>query len=1093
MYNVFLSNHGTDAAARWRRVIICLVVVFCLWNSGPAQTFLGSIGGTIRDASGAVVAGAEVKLTERATGIQRSAASNAEGNYHFASLAPGTYTVSASRAGFKEVRSSPITLTTQQTVRFDATLEVGDITQRVEVAAAAPTVNAENAQIGDVRPRADLLNLPMNTRATHSFLYLTSSNYEGRLVGGLRGNNLNYTIDGITSNAAAWGGSASPMLEVSLEAVQEVKVMSSNNAAEYPDVATMYVSTRSGSNQIHGGGVFDHSNNAFNARNFFAPSKPKGPIRDEAGGGLGGPVFFPGLYNGRDRTFFYFTWEYQAFPGQFSAVANVPTLKMRSGDFSELLPRTVVRDPATGQPFANNLVPAARISAVSRNIQGYENFIPAPNFGPSDNFSGNYRDLRSSTTHNNRVTVRVDHHHRNADSFSARVNLRQTPLPGQYDGSLPAFRRDQYRNERNAYLSETHLFSPTLVNEFRLGFARDHSRLEGLHRGADVAEKWGLQGLNLSNKRGLAGVPRVYFTNFSGLFEYGTYFWVQESFDMINNLTWTKGKHIVKAGVFLRRNRINISDYGENDFGRMNFDGFATGFDHADFLLGIPHTSSRYERAQPRYNRYLESGFFVQDDWRVSAKLTLNLGLRYEYFTPPVDKYDMRFAFDYRTGNLVAPNEQVLRTLVNPLFPKTIPIVTAQSAGFPTRALLEGDRNNFGPRLGFAYRPFSNTRTVVRGGYGVYYSRLTWSQMDGFSGGPFRSDENFLNAFTAGVPSFQFPRPFTEAGTVPTQSVDALVMNPRTPYTQQWNLTVEREIGASIVARIGYRGFRINQLIFSGNINKPFPSSDPAQRNFYRYPNFFAVNALQNGGIQKLHALDIGIERKFTQGLTFQSGWTWAKDLTDIPGGEEAGSIENPYDRSREMGNVDAVNRHRFVSSGIYELPFGTGKRFGARLPAAVRQSLGNWAISSILIFHSGQFLTPSFSGADPSNTRTTGGRPDRIGDWNVSDASITRWFNAAAFAVPPVGRFGNSARGVIVGPGVANFDFGLFKYFTIRERSRLQLRMTATNFFNHPNFGNPVTNISSGNVGKITSLRGGDGALGAGARTIRLGVRFDF
>ncbi|MBI3697147.1 MAG: TonB-dependent receptor [Acidobacteria bacterium] len=1074
-------------------MILVAALLLSLTRPGAAQTFLGSIGGTVRDATGALVAGADVKLSEVATGIQRTAASNEEGNYYFPSLPPGAYTVAVSRSGFKEVRSSPITLTTQQTARFDATLEVGDISQRIEVAAVASTVNTENAQVGDVRPRQDLLNLPMNTRATHSFLYLTSSNYEGRSIGGLRGNNLNYTIDGVTSNAAAWGGSASPMLEAALESVQEVKVMGSNNAAEYPDVATMYVTTRSGTNQLHGSAVFDSSNNAFNARNFFAPTKPKGPTRHEYGGSLGGPVVLPKLYNGRDRTFFFFTWEGQQFPGQFSATANVPTAKMRAGDFSDLLPGTVVRDPTTGQPFPGNLLPASRLSAVSRNIQGYENFIPPPNFGPPAAFSGNYRDLRPSKTHNNRYTVRLDHQLRPADSLSARVNLRQTPLPGLYDGDLPAFRRNQYRNERNAYLSETHLFSPTLVNEFRVGFARDHSRLEGIHRGAEVADKWGLQGLNLSNKGGLAGVPRVYFVNFSGLYEYGTYFWVQESFDIINNLTWSKGKHIFKGGVFLRRSRINISDYGENDFGRMQFDGFASGFDYGDFLLGIPHTSSRYERAQPRYNRYIESGFFLQDDWRATAKLTLNLGLRYEYFTPPVDKYDMRFAFDYRTGNLVVPNEQVLRTLVNPLFPKNIPIVTAQSAGFPSRSLLHGDHNNFGPRVGFAYRPFSNNRTVVRGGYGIYYSRLTWTQMDGFSGGPFRSDENFLNTITGGVPSFQFPRPFTAAGTVPTQSVDALVPNPRTPYTQQWSLTAERELGASIVARIGYRGFRINQLIFGGDINKPFPSSDPAQRNFYRYPNFFRVTALQNGGIQKMHALDVQVERKFTQGLTFQSGWTWAKDLSDTPGTEEGGYIENPFDRRAEMANLDLVNRHRFVSSALYELPFGTGKRFGAQLPAAIRQTLGNWQISGILIFHSGQFLTPSFSGSDPSNTRTTGGRPDRVGDWKLANASIDQWFNAAAFAAPPVGRFGNSARGVIVGPGVANFDFGLFKYFRIREGARLQLRMTATNFFNHPNFGNPVTNISARTVGTIRSLRGGDGALSAGARTIRLGARIDF
>jgi hypothetical protein len=1077
-----------------RRGPILLGFLLLVTAVAAAQTFLGAIGGTVRDASGAVIPQANVKLVELATGLQRNSSTNSEGNYHFPNLPPGVYRVTVSQAGFREVASQAITLTTQQTARFDATLEVGDVSQRVEVAATPPSVNTENAQIGDVRPREDLLNLPLNSRATHSFLYLTSHNYEGRSVGGLRGSNLNYTIDGVTANAAAWGGSASPMLEAALESVQEIKVMASNNAAEYPDVATMYVTTRAGTNQLHGSAVFDSSNNAFNARNFFAASKPKGPTRHEYGASLGGPVYLPGLYNGRDRSFFFFTWEGQQFPGQFDATANVPTLKMRNGDFSELLPRTVLRDPAGGQPFPGNLLPANRLSLVARAIQNYENFIPTPNFGAPESFSANYRDLRPSKTHNNRYTIRLDHQLRAADWLSARVNLRQTPLPGLYDGALPAFRRNQYRNTRNAYISETHIFSPALVNEFRFGFARDHSRLEGFHRGAELAEAWSLQGLNLVNKRGLSGVPRVYFVNFSPVYESGSYFWVQESFDIINNLTWTKGRHIAKAGLFLRRSRINIAEYNTvNDFGRFDFDGFATGFDYADFLLGLPHRSNRYERAQPRYNRYLESGFFLQDDWRLTPKLTLNLGLRYEYFTPPVDKYDMRFAFDFPTGNLVVPSAEVLRTLVNPLFPKNIPIVTADAAGFPPRSLLRGDPNNFGPRFGFAYRPFADSRTVVRGGYGVYYSRLTWTQMDGFMGGPFRSNENFLNVITAGTPLFQFPRPFTDRGTIPTESVDALVMNPGTPQTQQWSLTIERDLGASLVVRAAYRGFRINHLIFGGDINKPLPSADPRQRDFYRYPNFFSVNALQNGGIQKLHALDLAVERKFTRGLTFQAGWTWAKDLSDTPGGEEAGFIENPYDRRRDMADVDLVNRHRFVGSGIYELPFGSGKRFGGGFPGWVRQSFGNWAVSAIVLLQTGPFLTPTFSGADPSNTRTTGGRPDRIGNAALADASILRWFDARAFAIPPTGRFGNSARSVIVGPGVANFDFGLFKYFTLREGARLQLRMTATNFLNHPNFGNPVTNISSANVGRITSLRSGDGALGAGARVIRLGVRIDF
>lgn len=271
------------------------------------------------------------------------------------------------------------------------------------------------------------------------------------------------------------------------------------------------------------------------------------------------------------------------------------------------------------------------------------------------------------------------------------------------------------------------------------------------------------------------------------------------------------------------------------------------------------------------------------------------------------------------------------------------------------------------------------------------------------------------------------------------------------------------------------------------------PSADPANSKWCRFPRLSGASFTENGGIQKMHGLDVSAERKFTRGFSFQSGWTWAKDLADAHGGQDAAAIENPYCRQCEKSNVSSVFRHRFVTSAVWEIPFGTGKRFRARLHPAVRQSAGNWSISDISVFQTGCPLTASFSGPDPSGTRTFGGRADRVGNWELSNLAIDRWFDKAAFAVPPAGRFGNSAPNVLSGPGVANFDFGLFKDFSLWERGRLQLRMTATNFLNHPNFGDPNTNISSGNVGRITGVRGRDSGLGAGRRLIRLGARIEF
>jgi hypothetical protein len=1073
------------------RVLCCLTLVAA---AALAQSFLGSISGTVTDASDAILQQAKVVLTETKTGVQRTTTANASGEYSFADLAPGTYSISVSAAGFKEAKSGDIILTAQRIARFDARLEVGESSQSVSVQAVAATLNTENAQLGDLRPRADLLTLPNNTRSAISFFFLSSFNYQGDgssySLGGLRGTNTNFTIDGVSSNSNIFGNQVGPMTEESLESVAELKMLSSNNAAEFPGVGTIMIASRAGTNALHGGAYYYQSNWAFNARNFFSPTKPKGPIAHQFGGSIGGPVYIPRIYNGHNRTFFNVSWEQSRNPGGYNGTANVPTQKMLTGDFSGLLPKTVIRDPSTGLPFPGNIIPASRISPVSLKIQQF-GFLP-PNFGSQDNFSANWRGFFPTSSYDDKFVVRGDHQLSAKDTLSARASFRFIPLPMQFDASLPMFVRNQTRQTRNDYISETHIFSPSVVNEARIGFARDYSKLAGVHSGADVVTQFGLQGINLSNKAGLAGVPNVTFVNFSNMYEYPTYYWLGETYELLDNITLIKGKHRMKAGFLIRDNRPAISEQPSSDFGTLGFNGFATGFDYSDFLLGIPQSTGRYDRAVPSSYRWLNVGVFFQDDYQISRKLTLNLGLRYEYFQPPVDTHDLRFAFDPTTGNLIVPNQRVLTTQVSPVFPKNIPIVTAQTAGYPSRSLVNPDHKDFGPRIGLAYRPFPNNKTVIRTGYGIFYSGLVSPLLGAFSGGPYHSNEQFTNAISSGAPLFQFPNPFPGVGTVPSQSISPSSRYLKTPYTQQWNLTLERELGGGIVLRGSYRGIRTDRIPFSANINKPFPSANLANANFYTYPQFANVSLVQDGGIQKLHAVDLGIERKFAAGLTFQAGWTWGKNLSDVGNDGESASIENPYDRRREMADVDFMPRHRFTSQVVYQIPLGGGR--GPAIPKPVELLLGNWQVSAVTVFQTGQFLTPSFSGSDPSNTRTTSGRPDRTSNAGSVNQSINLWFNPSDFAVPPIGRFGNSARGVIIGPGLANINFGLYRNFKMIEKATLQLRMTATNFFNHPNFANPNTNISSTVVGTITGLQGGRfDTLGAGPRVIQIGARIDF
>ncbi len=1067
------------------------------------QSFLGTVSGTVRDSTGAVIPDAQVVLTNVETGVQRIARSNAGGNYAFPDSPPGTYTVSISKQGFSETRSTEIVLTAQQTVRFDATLEVGATTQKIEVQAPAPTLNTENAQRGDVLSRSELLNLPLNNRSSVDFIMLSSFNYQGDgssyMLGGMRGVSTNFTIDGVSSNSGLFGAQVGPMIQESFDSIREMKTLVSNNSAEYPDVGMMLISSRSGTNQIHGSLFYYHSNNALNARSFFATTKPKGPILHNFGGSLGGPVVIPHVYDGHDRTFFYFTYERQNFPGEYSGTAIVPDAKMRRGDFSELLPDTVITDPATGQPFPGNVIPADRLSSVALKLQSF-GFLQ-PNFGPADLYgpgsSGyNWVGIFPTADHDTRYVTRLDHQISSRDALSARVSLRMLPEPLQFDADLPIFVHKQGRSTQNAYISETHSFRSTLLNEARIGFSRDASNLAGVHSGSQVVQQVGLQGIDLARKGNLSGVPDVNFTNFSSMYEFPTYFWRTQTLELLDNVTWVREKHSLKTGFLMRHFLNNISQCCSSDFGTLNFDGFATGFDYADFLLGLPHTTDRYTRNQPSVPIINEWGFFIQDNFQVSSRLTVNLGLRYELFPPPVDKYDMAFAFDPRTGDLVLASQRSLR-LLNPLFPTSIPLVQASQAGYPARTLLESDNKNFGPRIGFAYRPLGGNHTVVRGGYGIYYTPLIYSrEQPSGGGGPFVSDETFTNTITNGMPSLQFPDPFPGVGELGSQSISSNNKFLRTPMSQQWNLTVEHEFPRSVVARVGYRGMRVTQLPYSGDINKPYPSANPAGENFFRYPNFYSIYFNQSGGNQNLEALDVTVERKFSGGLTFQSGWTWAKDLAEgNPDGEGIDyPSENPYDRRREYGNAQWVPTHRWVSYLQYDLPYGTGKRFGSTAPTALRHILGDWGISLVTDFQTGQFLTPAFDSFDPSNTRTFGGRPDQIGDWRVPNPTIRHWFNPNAFKIPANGSFGSAANGVIVGPGLSNLDFGLFRYFSIQERVRAQLRMTSTNFFNHPNFANPNTDISSRLVGTIRGVQGRRrDTLGGGPRQIQVGMRFDF
>jgi hypothetical protein len=1103
--------------------------IFALSASMFAQSFLGSINGTVTDSTGAVVPESNVTLTEVTTGIQQTERSNAAGNYSFPDLKPGTYMVAVSKVGFKEARSSNIILTANQTSRFDAVLEVGSATQTIEVRALAPTMNTENAEISGVLSNNELNTLPVINRSTLYFIMTNSNVYQGNgsshSLGGTRGTSTNFTIDGVSSNAAVFGNQVGPMTEESFDAVGELKTLVSNNSAEYPAIGTLMIATRSGTNQFHGD-LFDiESNNALNARGFIPTERPKGPTLHDFGADIGGPVVIPGVYNGHNRTFFHFTYEGNYYPGEYSGTAEVPTPLMQQGDFSELLPASGVTpagsicaadpgwcvqltDPASGKPFSGNVIPPGRITQVSKNVQQFGFVTP----NALSNFADGYDwvGIFPSSSHDNRYVVRVDHQASSKDSISFRTSIRDLPAPKQYYDDTQ-FYFNEVRTTQNAFLGWTHSFRPNLLNEFRFGFSRYAANIADSHaNGAATTQALGFTGIDYSTRGGLSGFPIVNYETMSGWPDQEpSSFWRSQTEEILDNLTYIKGKHSLKAGILARRSPMNIDEYTSQgcctDFGTVSFDGFATGFDYADFMLGLPHFADLFTRAIPSAMQMNEWGFYAQDNYQVSPRLTLNLGLRWDYFPSITDKHDLNYNFDLNNGAVVLSSERSEK-YVSPLYAAAgvvspIPFELPSAAGMPARTLMHNQTHNISPRIGFAYRLFGDDRTVVRGGWGIYYNRLTYTRQNDFSAGPFSSDPWYTNAVTnaAGnpmTPIMQFPDPFTGVGSIGTQSVAYISPYLRTPMTQQWNLTFEHQFPHSVVTSLTYRGLKTTQLPYGGDSNKPLPSSNPDGENYFRYPNFYAVTQILSGATQNLNAMDLTVERRFSRGLTFHSAWTWAHNLTDTTSDTEgAGNgIQNFYDRKAEYGNVNFMPRHRWASYATYDLPFGNGKAFASGVSSGLNQLVGGWQMSAVTLVQTGLFFTPTFDTLDPSNTRTYGGRADCVGNPYPANQTSLNWFNKSAFAIPPSGRFGNCGNNVLEGPPLDNFDLGLFKNFMVKEKLRIQFRLTSANVLNLVNLGNPHTDTSVGSFGKITSQAGSKkDTLGGGARQILLGLRLEF
>ncbi len=1089
-----------------------LAVPFYLFHAlAPvgAQTTFGSITGTVTDQSGAVIPGAVVTIINIGTDAKRQVTTTETGVFNVPDLPVGSYRIRIEAQGFRGQERTGAQLNANQVINVDVQLGVASAATEIEVLSTVPVIDTETSTLSNVRTGRELEHLPLASRTggAHGFYGYTGLNPGVSKLGGTQNPAVNGmriaqtvpTIDGIVVMAYQDGIGGGPV-QPSLEGIEQVNIQLASPAAEFARPGNFTVVTKSGTNQFHGGAFWNYNGSAFNARRFFASDRPF-RVYNNLAASLGGPIR-------KNKTFFFADYEASREAAKQPMTGNTPLVPWRGGNFSGL--SKSITDPLTGRPFPGNSVPASRVSPVSQKLQEY--FYPLPNFGPPDLQSGNWRGVLPGQnigyTRFDNFDIRVDHNFREQDRVFTRVSYRRLPVQtynSLYNVLPPSGRYDEMRATRSAVLSWSHSFSPTVLNEARTGMTRMRDFTEPTLIGRDILQQVGIQGIGIATP--VHGQPVVNVTGITSTDQADSNSLnLNTNFQWTDNLSVSRGAHFLKFGFDVIRDQLSKASLPNSIYGVYNFTGTYTGFGYTDFLLGIPQTTSRTFPTPQSYLRGTMWNVYAQDQFKISRTLTLNFGVRWELQGPYYDLYGGQYSFDPASGSIVVLDEG--RGRVNPLYPKNIPIVTATQAGYPTRSLLEMQKKNFYPRFGFAYKPLGDDKTVIRGGYGIYGNTIYGSAGGGLTGGPFSGSESFTNSLTAGVPLFAFPRPFLNVGQTATQNVTGINPRLRTPYSQQFNLTLERQIG-EVGLRVAYVGTRSTRLLYLRNLNQPRPSTTPFSNSRRIYPIFNVVNWHDNGGSQQYNALQVSASKTYGKTLFFNTGWTWAKDLTDTQNtgtGFSGPVLESQYDRAAERGDNVVTRPHRVYVSLIYNLPVGRGQHFLSGAPRILDAVLGGWSTSWVGIGQAGQFFNPTFSGFDPSNTNTVGGRPDRIASGKLSSGqSLNQWFDARAFKVPgcpdadpvcktpaSVGRLGNSGVNVLRGPATTNIDFSAAKHFQITERMRLQFRVLMTNVFNHPNFSNPAANISSpGTVGRITTTY--NEQLGEEARYIYFLLRLQF
>jgi hypothetical protein len=1084
-----------------------------------AQTATGQINGTLTDASGAVIPAAKVTLASEQTGLTRETATNASGDYVFPLLPVGVYSVTAEAAGFQTARRTEITLRVNQTRRIDLEMAVGELTETVEVVAESAAIDTETAAVGTVVSQKQVTQLPLNGRNFLQLLFLGNGAVETNgeqggmrrdagnaiSINGARPTSNNYLLDGTSNTDTALG---TPAAILSVDAIQEFKEQTATYSAEYGFSANQVnIVSKTGTNQLHGSVFHFLRNNALDANRYFnnAVGTPQNVLRQNQFGFVaGGPII-------KNKTFWLGNYEGRRTREASQSFFNVPTPDQLAGRFT-----SPINDPLTGDLFPNSVVPTTRNTALA-NL-AVAKFIPAPNANLS---RGNYIRQRSIPTDTDQFTVRIDQQMGKWGTLFGR--LTETDYTAITLGNTTELGDVFFVQEtRNWQVSHSVAIGASLVNEFRFGFVEALANQHGATADQGDIDALGLTGVFTNLNEDQRSYPAVGFGGSAGAGLSGGGSAVndyqasnQPMWDISNSTTWIRGSHTIKFGANVRQWSLQ-RDLANDFLGQFTFSGFFAGADAhaagtetrdhavADMLLGYFSGASVFQPAgfsvgdqagNPRDFNFLYVAPFVQDDWKVASKLTLNIGLRYDFRTTPNETNDRMGWRDLSNpmGGLLVADQSLVDG----------GIVGDQSyyrfAG--RRNPYDASRRVFAPRFGFAYRPFNDDKTVIRGGYGVFFDSAEGREIDGASDiYPYVSRGNYQQTLgQSGVitteqmfPNFSDLGPATPAAN--TFLAVSMSPEPQNPYVQQWTLSVQRALDDSTSLEFNYIGTKGTDLLMRRNIAQALRMQDPtacaidptvgdcpvlARRP---YPNFVTYIDSDWSGISSYNAFNAKLEKR-TSDTIFTTAYTWSKSLDTKSaaagignGGAIAGwqGFLDNHNARRDYGLSDFNVNHRLVTSFVYELPFGRGKKYLSNANRAVDLILGGWQVNGIVTFQDG--FPMSVQAADLGGLNDTSGtnRAD-ISDDPVPDGfnrTIDEWFNTGAFSQPGFGILGNSGRSIMIGPGINNWDTGLFKNFYITERIALQFRFESFNAWNHTQWSPPNRNVADSRFGQISGTR---------------------